>query len=159
MLQEKESTKQGLNMCAQLSAQIGLLEITPWFSQFSSAQKYMKSGLIPVNSSIRPLISRLHSHQSEIDERMNAIKSNSPMSVPTATQLAQLQDTKDSIRQCISVVSSASNDLVIERRNVFEDITMADDTYDFSVSTVGDLVTARRINLKGRARHVGGQDY
>lgn len=161
MLQEKESTQQGLNMCAQLSAQIELLERTPkehpLFSQLPSAKKYIRSGLVPINHSIHTLISRLQSHENEIDERIDAMKSGSPMSVPIATQLEQLQETKDSIRQCISVVSSASNDLVVERRNVFEDITMADDSYDFSVSTVGDLVTARRINLKGRARHVAGQ--
>ncbi|EHA56174.1 hypothetical protein MGG_02036 [Pyricularia oryzae 70-15] len=34
---------------------------------------------------------------------------------------------------------------------------MADDSYAFSVSTVGDLVTARGFHLSGRARHVGGQ--
>jgi hypothetical protein len=72
-------------------------------------------------------------------------------------QLAQLQETKESINQCIKVVSNANDTTEIERRNVFEDITMADEAYDFSVSTFGDLITARRIHLTGRSRHVGGQ--
>lgn len=34
---------------------------------------------------------------------------------------------------------------------------MADNSYGISVSTVKDLVVARRVNLRGQARYVGGQ--
>ena len=34
---------------------------------------------------------------------------------------------------------------------------MTDNSYGISVSTVKDLVVARRVNLRGQARYVGGQ--
>lgn len=45
----------------------------------------------------------------------------------------------------------------IERRNIFENITMTDEAYDFSVSVIGNPITSREIHLTGRSRHVGGQ--
>ena len=77
-------------------------------------------------------------------------------SEPVAAQVARLQQTKESVSQCIQIVSEAS-ELADERSNVFEDITLADNSYAFSVSTVSDLVIARRLNLKDRSRHFGGQ--
>lgn len=55
-------------------------------------------------------------------------------------------------------MSDANEDTTeIERHNVFEDITLADSSYFFTVSTVGDLVTAKRINLTSRSYSIGGQ--
>lgn len=161
MLEEKESTQQGLRICAQLSAQIEQLEPTstehPQFMQRPSAHKYVKHGLSATKNSIDSLVARLQAHEDDINKQMEAMRSASPLSPSAATQLAALQETKESLHQCIKVVSEADKTLVVERRNIFEDITMVDNAYDFSVSTIGDLVTARRINLSGQARHVGGQ--
>lgn len=160
ILEEKESTNQGLRICAQLSAQIEQLEPTskehPRFSQRPSAHKYIQNWIGATKGSIQTLVSRLQIHEDEIEKRIETMKSTVPLSESTATQLVQLQDTKESIHQCINVVSKAGESLEVERRNVFEDITMAEEAYDFSVSTVGDLVTVRRLNLTGRSRHVGG---
>jgi len=161
MLQEKESTQQGLRICAQLSAQIDQLEPTskehPQFSQRPSAYKHIRTGLDATRGSIQSLVSRLQSHEGDIDRQMKAMESTVQLSEEGAVQLARLQQTKESIHQCMSVVVEASEMLTDERRNVFEDITMVDESYGISVSTVKDLVTARRVNLSGRARHVGGQ--
>jgi hypothetical protein len=43
------------------------------------------------------------------------------------------------------------------RQSVFEDITLADGSYSFTVSTIGDLVLAKKINLSGGSCNVGGQ--
>lgn len=161
LLEEKQSTQQGLKLCAQLSAQIDQLGPTlrenPQFMNHPSARKYIRAGLVSTTGSIQDLVSRLRKHEENLDRQLETVKAALPHSESNTTQLAQLQETKESIRQCIDIVSAANQDLTGERRNVFEDITMADDTYDFSVSTIGDLVTARRINLQGRARHIGGQ--
>jgi hypothetical protein len=37
----------------------------------------------------------------------------------------------------------------IERQNIFEDITLADGSYSFTVSTIGDLVSARKLIFRG----------
>ena len=85
------------------------------------------------------------------------MKDQTNLSEDDIIQLAQLQETRESIRQCMNVVTDAGEDLAKERVNVFEDITMTDNSYGITVSTVKDLVLARRVNLQGQARYVGGQ--
>ena len=166
--EEKESTRQGLRICAQLSSQIDKVVSAhqqqrsqtprlPEAPRFALAHQYVTDGLHTTNTSLQALVRKLQEHQDEIDKRLEALNMTAQSPGNASLQLAQLQETKDSIRQCINVVSSADETGEIERRNVFEDITMADEAYDFSVSTIGDLVTARRIHLTGRSRHIGGQ--
>ncbi|CAG9951335.1 unnamed protein product [Clonostachys rosea f. rosea IK726] len=161
ILEEKASTQQGLSICAQLSLQIEQFGSTtresPGFGDRSSAHKLIRSGLNSAKGSIQSLVTRLQIHENDIEKQLAALVSSTHDCENNISQLTQLQQTKDSLRQCIEIVSDASETLMDQRRNVFEDITMADDSYDFSVSTVGDLVTARRLTLKGRSRHVGGQ--
>ncbi|KAH8701437.1 hypothetical protein GQ44DRAFT_631717 [Phaeosphaeriaceae sp. PMI808] len=160
MLEEKESTQQGLNMCAQLSAQIVQCQsASAEHAQFSgrpSAHKYVKTGLSEARISIQNLVTRLQAHEALIGSELEAMSLQETLSEPVAAQLARLQQTKESVSQCIQIVSEAS-ELANERSNVFEDINLADNSYAFSVSTVNDLVTARRLNLRGRSRHFGGQ--
>lgn len=161
MVEEKQSTQEGLKICSQLSAHIERLESaskeTPQFSQQPSAYKFIRSGLGATKGSIQSLVLRLQTHENDIDKRMEAMRSIVPLSEHEATQLAQLQETKESLRQCMSVVADAGETLSNERYNIFEDITMADSSYGISVSTVKDLVVARRLNLSGQARYLGGQ--
>ena len=160
MLEEKESIQQGLQLCDELSGRIREAESAskenPQFSQYPSTHKYIKKGLGAAKGSIQALMSRLQSHEEEIERRMEAMRSTVPISEDVTSQLAQLQETKESIHECLKVVSEANETVEAERRNVFEDITLADEAYSFSVSTVGDLVTARKFNISGRARNVGG---
>lgn len=160
ILEEKESTQRGLDMCAQLSAQIVQFEAASTehanFSDRPSAHKYVKRGLGEVGGSIETLVNRLRSHEASISSHLEAITLKDGMSEPVAAQLTRLQQVKDSINQCIQIVSDA-RETAEERSNVFEDITLAENSYAFSVSTVNDLVIARRLNLTGRSRHFGGQ--
>ncbi|SPJ89680.1 uncharacterized protein FTOL_13041 [Fusarium torulosum] len=161
LFEEKESTRKGLQICTELSLHIEALESTsnenPQFSQQPSADKYIRSSLSSAKSSISLLESRLRNHGNEIDQRMDAMKLRTNLSEDDINQLAQLQETKESIRQCMNVVADAGEDLVMDRANVFEDIMMTDNAYGITVSTVKDLVIARRVNLQGQARYVGGQ--
>ncbi|ELQ32544.1 hypothetical protein OOU_Y34scaffold01094g4 [Pyricularia oryzae Y34] len=154
--EEKERTEQGLKLCAQLSAQIeqfmSLSAENPQFSSRPSAHKHIKSGLGPVGASLQSLLLILQKHESSIKQQMEALRVSGLHGDATA-QIESLEETKTAIRQCIHVVSDADETVREERRNVFADITMADDSYAFSVSTVGDLVTARGFHLSGRARH------
>ncbi|KAG5658697.1 hypothetical protein KAF25_010878 [Fusarium avenaceum] len=161
LFEEKESTRKGLQICTELSLHIESLESTSsenqQFSQQPSANKYIRSSLSSAKSSISLLESRLRNHGNEIDQRMDAMKLRTNLSEDDINQLAQLQETKESIRQCMNVVADAGDDLVMDRANVFEDITMTDNAYGITVSTVKDLVVARRVNVQGQARYVGGQ--
>lgn len=78
------------------------------------------------------------------------------LSEPAASQFEHLQQIKESLGQCIRVVSEAG-ELDLERSNVFEDPTLADNNHAFSVSTVNDLVTVRPLGLSGQSRQVAGK--
>ena len=161
MLEEKESTQQGLVICAELSAQIDRLEPTskehPKFAQRQSASKYVKSHLGTAKGSVQSLASRLQSHLDEITRQMATMQSTAPLSENTAVELERLHETEQSIRQCINVVSEANETLIAEKRNIIEDVTMEDNSYNFSISTVGALFTTRGVRLTGQSRQVTGQ--
>ncbi|KAI1839559.1 hypothetical protein JX266_014231 [Neoarthrinium moseri] len=160
LLEEKESTKQGLDMCAKLASRIAHFEPTATehaqFSQRQSARKHLQVGLSETRQSIQFLVARLQTHETLISSQLESISLNDVANEPVAAQLARLQQTKDSVSQCIQIVSEASRS-ANEQSNVFEDLPLADNSYGFSVSTVQDIVTARRLNLSGRSRHFGGQ--
>ncbi|KAK5651383.1 hypothetical protein OQA88_12540 [Cercophora sp. LCS_1] len=164
MLEEKACTQQGLKICAQLSIQIGNVISAhqqrprapqhPQMPQRHLAHQYIRDGMRSTNDSIRALAHKLQEYEAQIEEQIDAMDSTAES---PDEQLTRLKETKESIHQCLKVVSDANDTADIERRNVFEDITMADEAYDFSISTFGDLITARRIHLTGRSRHIGGQ--
>lgn len=126
------------------------------FSNRPSAQKYVKRSLGEIGGSVQSLVTRLRSHEATISSQLEAISLKDGLSEPVAAQIERLNQVKESVSQCIQIVSDAKES-VDERSNVFEEITLADNSYAFSVSTVNDLVTARRLNLSGRSRHFGGQ--
>lgn len=44
-----------------------------------------------------------------------------------------------------------------DRTNVFEDVSMADDGHQVIVSTIGDLISARRVTAGARSMQIMGQ--
>ena len=107
LFEEKESTRKGLQICVELSEHIESLgsttKETQQFSQQPTADKYIRSSLSSAKSSISLLEARLKSHGSKIDERMDAMKTKQNLSEDDIIQLAQLQETKESIRQCMKI--------------------------------------------------------
>ncbi|KAI8234544.1 hypothetical protein K4K57_009360 [Colletotrichum sp. SAR 10_99] len=160
MMEEKESIKHGLDMCARLSAQISEFEAasaeSARYAGRPSAHKHIKTSLSQAGQSIKSLVGRLQSHEALVSSQLEAMSLQGALSEPVASQLERLQQTKESLSQCISIVSEAG-ELANERSNVFEDLTLSDNSYAFSVSTVNDLVTARRLKLNKRSRHFAGR--
>lgn len=63
----------------------------------------------------------------------------------------------ESIRQCLSVCREATENVTKERINVFEDFNIVDDGDQVLVSTVGDLISAKRVKAGSRSMQVFGQ--
>jgi hypothetical protein len=68
-----------------------------------------------------------------------------------------LKEERDCVKESLDICTKASKQASQERSNVFEDISMVDDNYQYFVSTVGDLVSARRITIGSRSLSVFGQ--
>lgn len=168
MMEEKRSTQQGLQICAQLSAQIELLvpgSTAAPEEQHSgsspppppSARRYVSTGINVTKRSIQDLVMQLRNHEEILDSRLQTMATSGPNPQDRVAELAQLRETKESLQQCIRIISDADETLASERQNIFEDITLSGQSLNFAISTTGDLVTARRINLTDRSRNVGGQ--
>ncbi|KAH8896238.1 hypothetical protein GQ53DRAFT_713957 [Thozetella sp. PMI_491] len=160
MVEERETTNQGLSICAQLSAKIAELEAAskehPSFSQRPSAQKHIKSSLDVSKGPIQSLLTRLQSHLADLESKMSAMRSTAS-SEAAAAEISRLQETTESLNQCITVVSDASDHLANDNRNMHEQISVSGNAYDVSVSTVGALFTMRRITLTENSRRFTGQ--
>lgn len=68
--------------------------------------------------------------------------------------------TKQALREAqeyLRIVSEAAEPSHMERINVFEDVTVAEDSHQVIVSTFGDLITARRMTIGARSTNWMGQ--
>jgi hypothetical protein len=63
----------------------------------------------------------------------------------------------ESIRQCLNICMHASEEAEKVRVNIVEDITTAEDSRQVLVSTIGDLITARRVDAGARSLQCIGQ--
>lgn len=162
LLAERQCAQQGLEFCAQLSSEIERLE--PQLSDVSPAaaptvaQRYIDSGVSTTKGSIQALRSQLQSHTNDIEQQILAMSPRDASSVQETGELADLQRAKNSIETCIQLISQAEEQATaVERRNLFEDIVVSESSFNFTGSTVGDLVTARRVKISGGSVNVGGQ--
>ncbi|KAJ6781861.1 hypothetical protein PWT90_06518 [Aphanocladium album] len=101
----------------------------------------------------------LRGEETAILRQIQSITSSDRSPEEISAELRRLQSARGAIRDRMRTLSDADSGAagIAERHNVFEDITLEDNSYNFAVSTVGDLVTARRINLTGRSYNVTGQ--
>ena len=67
-----------------------------------------------------------------------------------------LKEELDSVKQCLSICANAE-EVARERVNVFEDVSMADDGHQLIVSTMGDLISAKRVTIGSRSTQWLGQ--
>jgi hypothetical protein len=69
----------------------------------------------------------------------------------------RIQEEIDSIKQCLAICAEASVQAGQDRTNIFEDVSMTDDGRQAIVSTIGDLVSAKRITAGARSMQLMGQ--
>ena len=58
-----------------------------------------------------------------------------------------MRELLDSVKQCLSICDHAADQVSRERVNVFEDVSMADDGHQLILSTMGDLISAKRVTV------------
>lgn len=94
----------------------------------------------------------------DANHRLEKLIKPSPLTgtVSAPTNLDFEQDVQ-SIKQCLSLCEEATQKATSERVNVFEDVGMAEDGQQVIVSTIGDLISARRITAGSRSAQVLGQ--
>lgn len=77
--------------------------------------------------------------------------------VDTEGPREDLETLFDSVKQCLSICDHAAHEVSEGRVNLFEDVSMADDGHQLIVSTMGDLISARRVTVGSRSIQWLGQ--
>lgn len=101
---------------------------------------------------------RLEKHLLHINNQLG-ISTSRPISYSAQQggELEGIQEEIDSLKQCISICTTASKRANQERTNIFEDVSTADDGHQIFVSTIGDLISAKRVTAGSRSTQWLGQ--
>ncbi|KAL4931237.1 uncharacterized protein BDV17DRAFT_257445 [Aspergillus undulatus] len=115
------------------------------------AQRYLSSGI----QNMSAVSNRLQNHLSQLEANLRSSKS--PVSGQVACDLQNIKEDREEIAQCLNICADASNLSECSRVNVFEDVASSDDAQQVLVSTIGDLLDAKRISTGAGSWQVLGQ--
>jgi hypothetical protein len=174
IVEERDSTKQCLAICAQVSKHLDQLRPNA-FEDVSAVQDSHQKivatlrGLTPAKrvttnffkeckEMLTHTISELEENLRKIDNKLqNHSLQGAGMSDEVAAERERVQEESESIKQCLSICAQASEQAAEARINIFEDVSSAQEANQVVVATLGDLISARRVNAGVRATQLLGQ--
>ena len=173
--EERKSIEHCLNVCARVSIHIEQVQaqlLSPEGEHHSEREVGQKSGhLDPARSvtiekledcktGIGITQTGLRVQLQDVKHRLTRLlhRSNDPQDDGGGDSSGRetVEELK-SIQQCLSICEHATEEVTKERINVFEDVHMLDDAYQVIVSTLGDLISAKRISTGARSKQWLGQ--
>ena len=170
--EEKESTQQCLVICAKVSMHIeefrsrvfenistptnGKQGPVTTLGNLVSASLTTNHALKECKETINDASNKLEMHLQTMENRLRSLRSGS-RKIPDADEEEIIQDERDSTKQCLAICAQASEQANADRTNVFEDVTMAEDGHQVIVSTIGDLILAKRVSAGARSTQWMGQ--
>jgi Fungal N-terminal domain of STAND proteins len=170
---EKNSTEQCLAICAQVSAQVSQFrpnvmedvstgdnvhtKIISTVGGLFSAKHVTANALQLLEDKLTATTLDLEAHLRAVDRRLHTLPLAESSSVEGNLEQQRIQKEKESVEQCLGICAEASQQADHARTNVFEDISVAEDGHQVLVSTVGDLITAKRVTAGPRSAQWIGQ--
>jgi hypothetical protein len=172
--EERDSTQQCLGICAQVFGHIEKVQPTAFENISTPLGAYQGPGTKPGGLPSARLVTadaftackerlsdttaQLESHLQDIDNRLRHLYLPIPKkSNEQVVEQERIREELESIKQCLAICTQASMKANQERTNDFEDVSMSDDGYQAIVSTIGDLVSARRVTAGARSLQCMGQ--
>ncbi|CZR68787.1 uncharacterized protein PAC_18686 [Phialocephala subalpina] len=138
--EERDGTQQCLDICKQVLTQIDQVQPN-FFVDLSSTY------VLPIT-----MLSSLTSAQQLTSQTVKACKERL-----TAAKRERIQEERDAIKQGLDICADALGQANEEKTNVYEDIASSDDSHQVIISTVGALISARRVTGGSRTFQVLGQ--
>jgi len=163
--EEKESAQYCLRLCTEVYNHLDQALPADLTSLQQSQASKLKSDHEPISlvttreslatckDTITNTTTWLEKHLRTIDGQLKFLSTTGS----DAVERKNLEQEIESARQCLRICSQASQQTENARSNVFEDVSMADDGYQVMVSTVGDLISAKRITAGARSLQIMGQ--
>ncbi|CAG8092626.1 unnamed protein product [Penicillium salamii] len=110
-----------------------------------------KSDLATTSSEFNNIIERLEHQQTVLPSRPAHISGKN------AAAMQQIQEERNSTAQCLTICADATKHSEEIQSNIFEDITSGHDSQQYVISSIGQLITAKRINTGSRSLLMLGQ--
>jgi DNA repair exonuclease SbcCD ATPase subunit len=172
--EERDSTTQCIDICAQVSTHIDQvrpnvlrnISIPPGASQgpittldgLISARFATDDALSKCKTTLKDMRIRLEERLHNLDAHLQTLQpERGATSEEQDAERQRIQDEYDTTKQSLSICSEASERATESRINLFEDVSMAEDGNQVIVSTIGDLISAKRINAGARSTQWLGQ--
>lgn len=170
--QERTSIRQCLEICKQVSAHLDQVQMdalpdmiaAPGDSsallvrdRSSHARFITKERLKDCKRGLGFTINDLESRLDTANKRLAQLSAEEPSTNGVAFARQAIGEEVKSIKQCLAICEEADEQVVNERINVFEDITLAEDGQQIIVATLGDLIAAKRVSAGARSTQWLGQ--
>ncbi|KAK4551466.1 hypothetical protein LTR86_011158 [Recurvomyces mirabilis] len=155
--QERDSTAACLEICEKVSKLVEQHRVT--IMDGLLVHEDTIRNLTTVHDTASPSASQLTaSALDECSKSMGTAKESLTQRIQAMKQ--SVTSPKESslwVRQCLELLEEASRGADQARSNIFEDLNYADDSRNILVSTVGDLICAKRVTTGARSVLVAGQ--
>jgi Fungal N-terminal domain of STAND proteins len=166
--EERASIQQCLNICVQVSAHIdqSLADVAIPSANDGGAIVVDKSTLARLITSetlqdckrgLGLTTFELRARLREAERRLANALRHERESDGGVQDHQRMREDLDSVKQCLSICAEAAEEAATERVNVFEDVSMSDDGHQLIISTMGDLISAKRVTVGSRSAQWLGQ--
>ncbi|KAF2257434.1 hypothetical protein BU26DRAFT_446892 [Trematosphaeria pertusa] len=174
MEEERDSTKKCLEICAEVSAHIDKVQPGAFGSISTTSDAYQPplatllgtpsardttaKTLDTCKESLFNTTARLQARLLDIEDRLQQhLSSKAPRQHEQIAERERLQEERDSKKQMLAICAQAFEHAEKTRTSYYEDIRLTDDAHKVAVSTVGDLISAKRITAGARSTLWMGQ--
>ena len=171
--QEMESTRQCLRICAQVSEHMDQVRATAFgatheglnthsvvvteFEGYASAKRATSKAIKESKEKFANTALELEESLQKLNNRLEDISRRDLTSGVTAAEHGRVQEEKKAVEHCLRVCARASHQADEVQTNVFEDVTVAQDSHQVVVATLGDLISAKRVSAGARSKQWLGQ--
>ncbi|KAJ6784627.1 hypothetical protein PWT90_04483 [Aphanocladium album] len=160
--EERQSTENSLQICAELSEHISRIQLAQARSRPNTGQpqsssvseKITHDGLQECKDNLARMADKLATHEKELFDGLMSKVASAGGSSEATTHIARLRDELESARQSLNLVSSASREL--EKSVSIIENHATGDAVQFMVSTNGQILHGTNRGLGWRSRQVGG---
>ncbi|OJJ52003.1 hypothetical protein ASPSYDRAFT_165353 [Aspergillus sydowii CBS 593.65] len=173
MEEERKSTEHCISICAQVSEYIqqSQTRLKEPGGQMATASR--ESTVVTgseqtiakrmADASLHDCLQKITLTSSQLQEHLVRLKNSvgtqetQKNSNAVVHDVQQIIEEKKGIKQCLEICAEASSRTEVPRVNVFEDVTSLDDSQQMLISTVGDLLNAKKISTGRRSLQILGQ--
>jgi hypothetical protein len=171
---ERDSTTQCLGICAHVSMHIDQVRHSIWKgvstpggdsqhhvktieNLLSSSRLTTDETLTKCDNMLKTASGHLQNHLNDINTRLTNMPSQSEMSEQQVVERQKMEEEYESTKRSLAFCDEASERTFDKGRSIYEEINLAEDNNSIIVSTIGDLLTVRKLTTGARTSNMMGQ--